>query len=95
MHKRLASAKPTYPYLKFEKEFEKAKYHEKLISNKIINPNMEFLTPETVLKNTEKGLFDLKNRLGSAKLPFKTTQSSFNNSIRPQTVNYMSSNNFS
>lgn len=92
MHKRLTSAKPTYPYIKFERDYAKNKYHETLISNKAINPNMEFLTPETVLKNTEKGLLNIKNRLDSAKLPFRNTQNNFSNSLRPQTVNYMSSN---
>jgi len=50
MHKRLKSAKPTYSYLNYEKDYLYKQYLENQIKFKNNNPNIFFKTPEKFQK---------------------------------------------
>ena len=54
MYQRLKSARPTYSYNNFEKDYRKNQYIESLHKFKVSNPNMFFETPEKFNKKLQK-----------------------------------------
>ena len=56
MYYRLKSARPTYSSKGFSDEYKQAMYYETLHRNDIINPCMNFETPERFQRNLFQGI---------------------------------------